>query len=119
MLGNEDCGQMSAWYIFAAMGFYPVNPVSGEYMIGSPLFRKIVIHLPQGKQFVISAPGNSPKNVYIQSATLNGKPLEIPVLTWQDIRSGGSLELETGPTPSKWASGWRGKLLERFDVLGH
>jgi predicted alpha-1,2-mannosidase len=119
MLGNEDCGQMSAWYIFAAMGFYPVNPVSGEYMIGSPLFRKIVIHLPQGKQFVISAPGNSPKNVYIQSATLNGKPLEIPVLTWQDIRSGGSLELETGPMPSKWASGWRGEPLERFDVLGH
>jgi putative alpha-1,2-mannosidase len=88
-------------------------------MIGSPLFRKIVIHLPQGKQFVISAPGNSPKNVYIQSATLNGKPLEIPVLTWQDIRSGGSLELETGPMPSKWASGWRGEPLERFDVLGH
>ena len=115
MLGNEDCGQMSAWYIFTAMGFYPVNPVAGEYMIGSPLFQKITIHLPQAKQFVISAPGNANQNMYIQSATLNGKPLEIPVLSWEDIRSGGSLELRMGPMTSKWASGWRGKPLERFE----
>ncbi len=115
MLGNEDCGQMSAWYIFTAMGFYPVNPVAGEYMIGSPLFQKITIHLPQAKQFVVSAPGNANQNMYIQSATLNGKPLEIPVLSWEDIRGGGSLELRMGPMPSKWASGWRGKPLERFE----
>jgi predicted alpha-1,2-mannosidase len=115
MLGNEDCGQMSAWYIFTAMGFYPVNPVAGEYMIGSPLFQKIIIHLPQAKQFVISAPGNAKQNMYIQSVTLNGKPLEIPVLSWEDIRGGGSLELRMGPIPSKWASGWRGKPLERFE----
>ena len=119
MMGNEDCGQMSAWYIFTAMGFYPVNPVSGEYMIGSPLFSKITIHLPQATQFVISAPGNSPKNMYIQSAKLNGRPLGTPVLSWEDIRGGGSLELQMGPTPSKWASGWRGKPLERFDVPSH
>ncbi len=116
MLGNEDCGQMSAWYIFTAMGFYPVNPVSGEYMIGSPLFSKITIHLPKATQFVISAPDNSAKNVYIQSATLNGKPLDIPVVSWEGIRGGGSLELKMGPTPSGWASGWRGKPLERFDA---
>ncbi len=115
MLGNEDCGQMSAWYIFTAMGFYPVNPVSGEYMIGSPLFQKIVLHLPHEKRFVISAPGNSATNLYVQSATLNGKSLEAPVLRWEDIRGGGTLKLEMGASPSKWASGWTMKPLERFD----
>src|SRR5437016_1934898 len=81
VLGNEDCGQMSAWYIFTAMGFYPLNPVSGNYMIGSPLFRKFTLNLPGGKRFVISAPQNSATNLYIQSGRLNGEPLHVPVLT--------------------------------------
>ena len=109
--GNEDCGQMSAWYIFTAMGFYPVNPVSGEYMIGSPLFTKVTLDLSGGKHFVISAPQNSSTNLYIQSVRLNGKALEIPLITYAQIEAGGLLELEMGPTPSTWGSAWRGTAL--------
>jgi len=114
ILGNEDCGQMSAWYIFTAMGFYPLNPVSGEYMIGSPLFQKVTLRLPGGKTFVISARGNSPQSLYIQSARLNGKPLEIPVLRYGAIQHGGNLEFEMGPSPSKWAADWHPAPLARF-----
>jgi len=114
ILGNEDCGQMSAWYIFTAMGFYPLNPVSGDYMIGSPLFDRVTLSLPGGKTFVISARGNSPENLYIQSATLNGKPLRIPVLSYADIQRGGKLEFEMGASPSKWASDWHPEPLPRF-----
>ena len=110
--GNEDCGQMSAWYIFTAMGFYPVNPVSGDYMIGSPLFTGITLDLPGGKRFVISAPRNSAQNVYIQSAKLNGKALEAPLITYAQIEAGGLLELDMGPTASPWGSGWRGAALQ-------
>lgn len=109
--GNEDCGQMSAWYIFTAMGFYPVNPVSGDYMIGSALFTKVALDLPGGKHFVISAPQNSPENVYIQSARLNGKALAIPLITYAQIEAGGLLELDMGPAPSTWGSAWRGAAL--------
>jgi predicted alpha-1,2-mannosidase len=112
--GNEDCGQMSAWYIFTAMGFYPVNPLSGNYMIGSPLFQKFTLNLPSGKRFVISAPQNSATNVYIQSARLNGKPLHIPIVTHTQIEAGGLLEFAMGPTPSKWGSSWRGIPLPAF-----
>jgi predicted alpha-1,2-mannosidase len=105
--GNEDCGQMSAWYIFTAMGFYPLNPVSGNYMIGSPLFRKVTFDLPLGKRFVVAAPKNSETNLYIQSARLNGQPLNVPVITHAQIEAGGLLEFDMGPTPSQWAAGWR------------
>ncbi len=114
ILGNEDCGQMSAWYIFTAMGFYPVNPVSGDYMIGSPIFRKTVIHLAGGKQFIISAPEASDTNVYIQSAELNGKPLNIPVVRYSDIVAGGTLTFKMGPSPSKWASDWKPNPLPEY-----
>jgi len=114
ILGNEDCGQMSAWYIFTTMGFYPLNPVSGEYMIGSPLFQKVALSLPGGKTFVITAHGNSPQSLYIQSAKLNGKPLTIPMLHFEDIQHGGNLEFEMGQTPSKWASDWHPAPLPRF-----
>jgi putative alpha-1,2-mannosidase len=106
--GNEDCGQMSAWYVFTAMGFYPLNPVSGEYMIGSPLFTKVTLTLQEGRRFVVAAPRNSADNLYIQSARLNGKPLEAPLITHQQIGAGGVLEFDMGPTPSTWASAWRG-----------
>jgi predicted alpha-1,2-mannosidase len=112
--GNEDCGQMSAWYIFTAMGFYPLNPVSGNYMIGSPLFAKVTLKLRGGKHFVISAPRNSASNIYIQSAKLNGAPLEIPLIAHSQLQAGGLLEFEMGPTPSKWASSWRGEPLPAF-----
>jgi len=114
VLGNEDCGQMSAWYIFTAMGFYPLNPVSGNYMIGSPLFRKFTLNLPGGKRFVISAPQNSATNLYIQSARLNGEPLHVPVLTHAQLQAGGLLEFDMGPTPSQWGSSWRAVPLPEF-----
>jgi predicted alpha-1,2-mannosidase len=106
ILGNEDCGQMSAWYIFTAMGFYPVSPVSGDYMIGSPIFEKTTLHLPTGKTFVISAPKSSATNLYIQSAKLNGKPLEFPMIRYADIQRGGTLSFKMGASPSKWGSNW-------------
>ncbi len=107
VLGNEDCGQMSAWYVFTAMGFYPVNPVSGEYLIGSPLFTRTTLRLPTGKTFTIAAAGNSATNVFIQSARLNGKPLDRPVITHAQIQAGGTLDFVMGPKPAGWAAGWR------------
>jgi predicted alpha-1,2-mannosidase len=104
--GDDDCGQMSAWYLFTALGFYPVNPASGDYMIGSPLFSQMSLKLTNGKVFSVKAQNNSEKNVYIQSANLNGKPLIAPVITYEQIVEGGSLGLVMGPSPSNWASGW-------------
>jgi predicted alpha-1,2-mannosidase len=111
VLGNEDCGQMSAWYIFTAMGFYPLNPASGDYVIGSPLFSRVTLNLPNGKRFEITAAGNSDHNVYIQSATLNGKPLEKPIISYAQIEAGGSLHFEMGPKPSSWAADWHPQAL--------
>jgi predicted alpha-1,2-mannosidase len=107
VLGNEDCGQMSAWYIFTALGFYPVNPASAEYLIGSPLFARATLNLPNGRRFEILAADNSPGHPYIQAAKLNGKPLREPLLTYQQIEAGGTLELTLGPQPSAWAKDWR------------
>ncbi len=104
--GDDDCGQMSAWYLFTALGFYPVNPASGDYMIGSPMFTTMRLNLPSGKRFTVDAPNNSETNVYIQSAMLNGEPLDKPVITWEQITSGGTLTLVMGPKPSPWASKW-------------
>ena len=107
VLGNEDCGQMSAWYIFSALGFYPVNPASGEFMIGSPLFARATLNLPDGRRFDIVARGNGRGRPYIQSATLNGQPLLEPVITYQQIEAGGKLEFKMGAAPSPWAAAWR------------
>src|SRR5262249_18295337 len=85
ILGNEDSGQMSAWYVFSAMGFYPLNPVSAEYLIGTPLFARTTLDLPNGRRFTIVARDNSAANPYIQSASLNGKPLDIPVIEHRQI----------------------------------
>jgi predicted alpha-1,2-mannosidase len=101
--GDDDCGQMSAWFLFTALGFYPVTPASGDYMIGSPLFRSMSLRLASGSRFTVAAPGNSPTNVYIQSATLNGHPLTVPLITWEQIQAGGTLTLIMGPQPSTWA----------------
>ena len=103
--GDDDCGQMSAWYIFTAFGFYPVNPASGDYMIGSPLFAKMSLRLANGKTFSVTAENNSAGNVYIQSATLNGQPLTTPVIRWEDIMAGASLNVVMGPALSHWSSG--------------
>jgi predicted alpha-1,2-mannosidase len=110
--GNDDCGQISAWWLFTAMGFYPVNPASGEYMIGSPLFPRVSFKLQNGKTFIIEASKNSDANFYIQSATLNGKVLNEPKISWAQIQAGGILHFEMGNTPSKWGADWSGKKIE-------
>jgi predicted alpha-1,2-mannosidase len=104
--GDDDCGQMSAWYIFTAFGFYPVNPASGDYMIGSPLFSEMSLRLENGKTFRVVAENNSATNVYIQSATLNGIALTRPVLRYDDIVAGANLKVVMGPHPSTWAAAW-------------
>jgi predicted alpha-1,2-mannosidase len=100
LCGNEDCGQMSAWYVFSSMGFYPVNPANGAYVFGSPLFDKAEIALPEGKTFRVVAENNSKENLYIQSATLNGKPYEKTFITHKDIMNGGELVFQMGSTPN-------------------
>lgn len=97
--GNEDCGQMSAWYIFSAMGFYPVNPASGIYEFGSPKIYKAVLHLENGKQFTIIANGLSDKNIYIQSVKLNGKEYNTNYILHSDLVKGGTLEYNMGANP--------------------
>ncbi|MCF0203520.1 MAG: glycoside hydrolase family 92 protein [Bacteroidaceae bacterium] len=94
--GNDDAGQMSAWYIFSALGFYPVCPVSGEYAIGSPVFPKTEIPLENGKTFTIIAHDASPENIYVSRATLNGKPLKRMFISHEDIVKGGILECWMG-----------------------
>lgn len=105
LCGNEDCGQMSAWYVLSSMGFYPVNPADGNYILGRPLFDRVKIALPKGKSFTISAENNSPENIYIQKAMLNGKPLERSWFTHQELMQGGSLHLVMGNSPhSEWGT---------------
>ena len=99
--GNEDCGQMSAWYVFSALGMYPVNPVAGVYVFGSPLVDEATIALPEGKTFTIVARGNSPDNVYIQSAELNGQTYTKSFITHADIVAGGTLTFVMGPEPNQ------------------
>ncbi len=105
--GDDDCGQMSAWLLFTALGMYPVNPASGDYMIGSPLFNRMSLRLANGRQFTVMALGNSASNVYIQSATLDGRALDRPIITWEQIQEGSTLRLVMGPSPSRWAADWR------------
>lgn len=101
LIGNEDCGQMSAWYIFSSMGFYPVNPVNGMFVFGSPIADKINITLNNGKKFNITALDNSKANKYIQSIKLNGKEYKKSYIMYQDIMKGGTLEYTMGNKPSK------------------
>ena len=106
LIGNEDCGQMSAWYILSAAGFYPVTPGSPIYAIGSPLFPEVRFQLENGKQFVIKASGVSTTNIYIQSATLNRLPYRKSFLTHRDLMAGGELVFKMGARPNlQWGSG--------------
>ncbi len=91
LCGNDDCGQMSGWYIFSAMGFYPVNPAGGEYVLGAPQVGKVSISLPEGKVFTMEAKGLSKENKYVKSVTLNGKPVEGFIIRHKDIMDGGKL----------------------------
>lgn len=106
LIGNEDCGQMSAWAVLSAMGFYPVNPGSDFYVIGSPWFDKVSIHLENGKTFTIQANGSVGQNAYIQSAQLNGKKYNASFLKHSDIAKGGNLLFQMGSSPNmSWGNG--------------
>ena len=98
--GNEDCGQMSAWYIMSSFGFYPVHPANGVYVFGSPGVKKAELSLPGGKTFKVIASNNSDDNIYIQSVKYNGKAYDKAYITYDMISSGGTLEFEMGSTPN-------------------
>ncbi|SEW53963.1 GH92 family glycosyl hydrolase [Chitinophaga arvensicola] len=100
IIGNEDCGQMGAWNVFSAMGFYPVFPASGKYVIGSPAVDKAVIHTGAGEPFVMEAIDNSPENIYVQSITLNGKAYTKTYLLHADLLKGGVLKIKMGNKPN-------------------
>jgi predicted alpha-1,2-mannosidase len=101
VIGNEDCGQMSAWYIFSSLGFYPVMPASGNYVLGSPLFDKATIHLENGKKFTIETIHNSKQDIYIQKVELNGKEYKPSWISHKDILAGGILRITMGSKPNK------------------
>ncbi|WP_432221035.1 GH92 family glycosyl hydrolase [Flavobacterium sp. TMP13] len=99
--GNEDCGQMSSWYVFNALGFYPVNPAQGIYAFGSPLVDAAVVHLENGKKFNVKALHNNAENIYIQSVTLNGTIINRNYITHKEIMEGGTLVFSMGRSPNK------------------
>ncbi len=102
LCGNEDCGQMSAWYVFNALGFYPANPSNGAYVFGSPAFEKVSFPVgSKGKTFEVTALNLSPENIYIQSVKLNGKAYDKAYITYAEIMAGGKLEFTMGPQPNK------------------
>lgn len=101
LIGNEDCGQMSAWLVFSAMGFYPVAPGDNQYLFGSPLFDKLTVALENGKQIEIIAHNQSKENIYIRSVKLNGKNYQRSYITYDDIKNGAVIEFEMGPEPNK------------------
>jgi predicted alpha-1,2-mannosidase len=101
LCGNDDCGQLSAWYVFSSMGFYPVCPGEDHYVIGSPVFDKVELTLPNGKSFIIKSQGAGVKNQYIQSATLNGSDYQNSFIRFTDIMNGGELAFRMGSEPNK------------------
>ena len=104
VIGNDDCGQMSAWFILSALGFYPVDPVSGVYVFGSPLFDAAQVDLGQGRTLRVVAKGNAPASPYVQSVRWNGKPWSRNWIAHADIARGGELEFTMGPKPSSFGT---------------
>lgn len=100
IIGNEDCGQMSAWYVFSSLGFYPVFPASGKYVLGSPLFDEATLHLKGGKTFTVRTVNNGPANMYIQRIRLNGKDYTKSYITYGDMVKGGALQITMGNKPN-------------------
>jgi predicted alpha-1,2-mannosidase len=94
MIGNDDCGQMSAWYILSSLGFYPVNPAGNELVLGAPQLKKATVYLANGKKFTISAKNSSSQNIYSKKAFLNGKVIDKPFITYKQIMNGGNLVFE-------------------------
>ncbi|MEV6564376.1 GH92 family glycosyl hydrolase [Streptomyces kronopolitis] len=103
--GDEDNGEMSAWYVFSALGFYPLVMGQGEYAVGSPLFTKATVHLENGRDLTVNAPHNSARNLYVQKLTLDGKPWNSTALPHRLLARGGTLDFTMGPRPSAWGSG--------------
>ena len=99
--GDEDNGQTSAWYVFSAMGFYPVTPAVDEYVLGAPLFKKITVTLENGKTVEIDAPDNSSKNRYVESMQMNGKTYDKNFLKYEDLMKGAKISYEMGDEPNK------------------
>jgi len=99
--GNEDCGQMSAWYVLSALGFYAVDPVSGNYVFGGPLFQRATIHLTNGKKLEIESVGNGPGKVYVQSVTWNGNPYTKSWFSHAQIAEGGKFVITMGEKPNE------------------
>jgi hypothetical protein len=100
LIGNEDCGQMSAWYVLSASGFYPVVPGTSRYDLGTPLFKQVTYNLENGKKFIIRAPNVSATNIYIKSAKWNGRPQQLSYIVQEQIKAGGVLELEMSDKPN-------------------
>ncbi|MBO6631521.1 MAG: GH92 family glycosyl hydrolase, partial [Psychroserpens sp.] len=115
--GNEDCGQMSAWYVFSSMGFYPVTPGSNEYIIGKPLFDKATINLENGNTFTISAQNLSDINIFIEYAYLNGDKLDRTYITHEEIMKGGTLEFHMTDNPAVWGS--RDRQIPKTEITDH
>jgi putative alpha-1,2-mannosidase len=103
--GDEDNGEQSGWFLFSALGFYPLVMGSGEYAIGSPLFKKVTVHLENGRDLVVKAPGNSARNVYVQGVTFDGRPWTSTSLPHALLAKGGVLEFSMGSRPSTWGTG--------------
>jgi len=104
LCGNDDCGQMSAWYLFTCMGFYPVCPASRHYVIGAPQVAKVLLHLSNGKTFTMTTHQLSEKNLYVQKVLLNGKDWDSPLLPCNVVERGGAIEFTMGGKPSRWGS---------------
>jgi len=98
--GDEDNGQTSAWYVFSSLGFYPVTPGTDQYVFGSPLFDRVTLTFEDGKKFVIDAPGNSRKNVYVETINLNGRKLDRNFITHSELQGGGNLKFNMVPQPN-------------------
>jgi len=104
LAGNDDCGQMSAWYLFTCLGFYPVCPASDYYVIGAPQLRKVEMRLSNGKKFTMTAGNLSAENIYVQAVRLNGKEWNTPFLPYRELKNGGTLVFTMGPSPGKWGT---------------
>ncbi|MDJ0275660.1 GH92 family glycosyl hydrolase [Sphingomonas sp. 2R-10] len=115
LVNNDDLGQMSAWYVFSTLGFYPVAPGDLTYQIGAPYHRRATVTLPGGRAFVVEADGLSSRNIYVQSATLDGRPLTSSYLTHGQLLAGGTLRFVMGAKPSRWGAGVADSSLGAFD----
>lgn len=104
LCGNDDCGQMSAWYLFTCMGFYPVCPASDYYVIGAPQIPQAVMHLSNGRAITMTANNISDSNIFVQAVRVNGKNWDSPFLPYRELKNGGAIEFTMGPQPSKWGT---------------